>query len=376
MNAPDFIAKHRAALECDYVSTHLHSWIELIFGHRQVSSWTPRVTPPRVTSPPATWPRVTRPCSSQRGPAAVSALNVFFYLTYEGNVDLASLADADLAARLKAQINNFGQMPPQLLHAAHPQRRPRPPAPVPCAPPGAHGVPCNKSHQLAAVALAMLPLDDSIIILDARRQLTAYKLGALLGGKGTSAPTPVGEAVRLPAFAPDITPSRAVVLAACSIATGRREAWLVSGGHWECSLCVSAVYGAGGTRQRLRAHSEPVACVALSGCGRWLMSGGRDATAMLWRLERGGIDNAFGTGACRPTHVLRGHAGPLLCVAISSLLGIGASGSADGTAALYTLCDGRRVRVLREPSGATVEQVTPSACTARASDLGRISANA
>ena len=156
--------------------------------------------------------------SSQRGPAAVSALNVFFYLTYEGNVDLARIADADLAARLKAQINNFGQMPPQLLHAAHPQRRPRPPAPVPCAPPGAHGVPCNKSHQLAAVALAMLPLDDSIIILDARRQLTAYKLGALLGGKGNSAPTPVGEAVRLPAFAPDITPSRAVVLAACSIA--------------------------------------------------------------------------------------------------------------------------------------------------------------
>ena len=52
-DAADFVAKHRAALESDYVSAHLHLGIDLIFGCKQ------------------------------RGKPAVDALNKFFYLTYE-----------------------------------------------------------------------------------------------------------------------------------------------------------------------------------------------------------------------------------------------------------------------------------------------------
>lgn len=53
-NAVDFVSKHRAALESEHVSSRLHLWIDLIFGYRQ------------------------------RGKPAEEALNVFFYLTYEG----------------------------------------------------------------------------------------------------------------------------------------------------------------------------------------------------------------------------------------------------------------------------------------------------
>lgn len=54
----EFIRVHRLALECDYVSQHLHQWIDLIFGCKQ------------------------------NGPAAVEAVNVFHHLFYEGNVDI------------------------------------------------------------------------------------------------------------------------------------------------------------------------------------------------------------------------------------------------------------------------------------------------
>ena len=49
----EFILKHREALECEYVSRHLHEWIDLIFGYKQ------------------------------RGPEAEKAINVFRYLSYE-----------------------------------------------------------------------------------------------------------------------------------------------------------------------------------------------------------------------------------------------------------------------------------------------------
>lgn len=54
----EFIRMHRLALECDFVSQHLHEWIDLIFGYKQY------------------------------GQAAIEAVNVFHHLFYEGNVDI------------------------------------------------------------------------------------------------------------------------------------------------------------------------------------------------------------------------------------------------------------------------------------------------
>jgi len=338
-DATDFIAKHRAALESEYVSAHLHLWIDLIFGFRQ------------------------------RGKAAEEATNVFFYLTYEGNVDLSALKDPQEVARLKAQINNFGQMPQQLLLQPHPARRSAPPPISPTAMPGS--TPCSPVSDLAldGVPLALLPLEEVLLVFDARRLISSHRMEIHRARSTTDgAPqrlTPIraisatyavlagGEQQRVPAFSPELPLPRAICL--ISNDPRGRDALLVSGAHWDASVCISLAHGSGGTRQRLLCHSELVTSVAVSSCGRWLISGSMDATAMLWHTSSkvGGMQNV----SKYPTHVLRGHSDAVLCVAISSVMRLAASGSRDGTVALHTLRDGLRVRVLKEPNGASVEQL-------------------
>eukprot|EP01133_Synstelium_polycarpum_P014506 gene14506-17121_t len=87
-----FIAKNREALESEYVSMHLHLWIDLIFGHKQT------------------------------GQAAIDANNVFFHLTYEGNEALER-DDPDERGSIESQIKEFGQTPPQLFVKPHPKRK-------------------------------------------------------------------------------------------------------------------------------------------------------------------------------------------------------------------------------------------------------------
>ncbi|KRZ41724.1 putative neurobeachin -like protein [Trichinella pseudospiralis] len=88
-----FVTIHRQALESDLVSCQLHQWIDLIFGYKQ------------------------------RGPEAVRATNVFYYLTYEGVVDLSSFDDPMIKKALENQIRNFGQTPAQLLSEPHTPRQ-------------------------------------------------------------------------------------------------------------------------------------------------------------------------------------------------------------------------------------------------------------
>ncbi len=72
------------ALECDYVSAHLHEWIDLIFGYKQ------------------------------QGPPAVEAVNVFHHLFYEGQVDIYNINDPLKETATIGFINNFGQIPKQV----------------------------------------------------------------------------------------------------------------------------------------------------------------------------------------------------------------------------------------------------------------------
>ncbi|RZF45662.1 hypothetical protein LSTR_LSTR010613 [Laodelphax striatellus] len=89
----EFIRVHRQALESDYVSQHLHQWIDLIFGYKQ------------------------------QGAPAVDATNVFHHLFYEGNVDIYNIDDPLKKNATIGFINNFGQIPKQLFKKAHPAKK-------------------------------------------------------------------------------------------------------------------------------------------------------------------------------------------------------------------------------------------------------------
>ena len=54
--------------------------------------------------------------------AAVEALNVFYYCTYEGAVNLDAIKNSEEREALEGMINNFGQTPCQLLKEPHPKR--------------------------------------------------------------------------------------------------------------------------------------------------------------------------------------------------------------------------------------------------------------
>ena len=54
------------------------------------------------------------------GAEAVAANNIFYYLTYEGAVDLDKIEDPMIREATVAQIKHFGQTPSQLFSKPHP----------------------------------------------------------------------------------------------------------------------------------------------------------------------------------------------------------------------------------------------------------------
>lgn len=80
----------RKLLESKAVSLAIHQWIDLVFGFKQT------------------------------GQEAVENNNVFYYLTYEGKVDMDELPSEDKDA-IETQVLHFGQTPSQLFSKPHSQ---------------------------------------------------------------------------------------------------------------------------------------------------------------------------------------------------------------------------------------------------------------
>ncbi|XP_077160810.1 neurobeachin-like protein 2 isoform X4 [Paroedura picta] len=337
----EFIRKHRQALESEYVSAHLHEWIDLIFGYKQ------------------------------RGPAAVEALNVFYYCTYEGAVDLDAIADETQRKALEGIISNFGQTPCQLLKEPHPARLSAENAAErllrldTSSPNVFENLSKLKSFFVEGISdgiplvQAVVPKSQShsFMTQGSPDMLVTVSANGLLGTHSwlpydknisnyfsfTKDPTVSNSKTRRylnGPFAPGVD------LSFKTLAISHDGKLLFSGGHWDNSLRVTSL-GKGKVVGHINRHIDVVTCLALDLCGIYLISGSRDTTCMVWQvLQQGGFSCGL---APKPVQVLYGHDDEVTCVAISTELDMAVSGSKDGTIVVHTIRRGQFMKSIRPP---------------------------
>ncbi|XP_069501900.1 neurobeachin-like protein 2 isoform X3 [Ambystoma mexicanum] len=342
----DFIYKHRKALESEFVSEHLHEWIDLIFGYKQ------------------------------RGQAAVESLNVFYYCTYEGVVDLDAIADETERKALEGIISNFGQTPCQLLKEPHPARlsalhAARRLARLDTYSPNVFE---NLGELKSFFAEGMMdgePLVQAVVPKNQAHSfitqgspdvLVTVSANGLLGIHGwlpydknisnyfTFTKDPTISNVRMQRFLYGPF-AQGVELSCRTLAVSHDGKLLFSAGHWDNSLRVTSL-SKGKVIGHITRHIDVVTCLALDLCGIYLISGSRDTTCMVWQvLQQGGFSCGL---APKPVQVLYGHDEEVTCVAISTELDMTVSGSKDGTIIVHTLRRGQFMKSLRPPCESTL----------------------
>ncbi|XP_042677877.1 neurobeachin-like protein 1 isoform X1 [Centrocercus urophasianus] len=348
----DFIYKHRKALESEYVSAHLHEWIDLIFGYKQ------------------------------RGPAAVEALNVFYYCTYEGAVDLDALTDEKERKALEGMINNFGQTPCQLLKEPHPQRL--------SAEEVVQRLTRSDTSTLnlfqhltelksffiegisdgVPIVKAVVPKNQSRSFMSqgSPEILVTASLNCIIGTHGwlpydknisnyftfikdTTVTNPKTQRNMSGPFAPGLE------ITSKLFAVSHDAKLLFSGGHWDNSIRVTSLTKGKLVGQHIR-HMDIVTCLAIDYCGIHLISGSRDTTCMIWQIvQQGGVPVGL---TPKPLQILYGHTDEVTSVGISTELDMAVSGSRDGTVIICTIRKGQYMRTLRPPCESSLLLTVPN----------------
>ncbi|XP_045053926.2 neurobeachin-like protein 1 isoform X4 [Desmodus rotundus] len=351
-SAEDFIYKHRKALESEYVSAHLHEWIDLIFGYKQ------------------------------RGPAAVEALNVFYYCSYEGAVDLDALTDEKERKALEGMINNFGQTPCQLLKEPHPPRLSAEEAVQKQTRTETstlnlfQHLPELKSFFIEGISDG-IPLIKAIVPKNQSRSfmsqgspelLVTVSLNYVIGTHGwlpydrnisnyftfikdQTVTNPKTQRSLNGPFAPGLE------ITAKLFIVSHDAKLLFSAGHWDNSIQVMSLTKGKIISHNIR-HMDIVTCLATDYCGIHLISGSRDTTCMIWQItQQGGVPVGL---ASKPFQILYGHTDEVLSVGISTELDMAVSGSRDGTVIIHTIQKGQYMRTLRPPCESSLLLTIPS----------------
>ncbi|XP_042323249.1 lipopolysaccharide-responsive and beige-like anchor protein isoform X4 [Sceloporus undulatus] len=336
----EFVRLNRLALESEFVSCQLHQWIDLIFGYKQ------------------------------QGPEAVRSLNVFYYLTYEGSVNLNSITDSVLREAVEAQIRSFGQTPSQLLIEPHPPRSSAMQVtPLMFTDQAQQDVimvlkfPSNSPVTHVAANTQPGLANPAVITVTANRLFAVNKWHNLPAHQGAVQDQPYQLPVEIdPLIASntsmhrrqitDLLDQSIQVHSQCFVITSDNRYILVCG-FWDKSFRVYST-DTGKLIQVVFGHWDVVTCLARSesyiGGNCYILSGSRDATLLLWYWN--GKTNSIGDYAngesATPRAILTGHDYEITCAAICAELGLVISGSKEGPCLIHSM-NGDLLRTLEAP---------------------------
>ncbi|XP_034087270.1 lipopolysaccharide-responsive and beige-like anchor protein isoform X3 [Gymnodraco acuticeps] len=336
----EFVRNNRLALESEFVSCQLHQWIDLIFGYKQ------------------------------QGPEATRALNVFYYLTYEGAVNLSSITDPMLREAVESQIRSFGQTPCQLLIEPHPPRS----SAMQVTP-----LMFTEQMQQDVIMVLKFPSNSPVTHVAANTQagltspaiitVTANRIFAVnkwYGLTGHQSSTVQDQQYQLPVEIDpliasnvgshrrqisDLLDQSIQISSQCFIITADNRFILLCG-FWDKSFRVYST-DSGKLTQIVFGHRDVVTCLARSesyiGGDCYVLSGSRDATLLLWYWN--GKHNSIGESPGKfttPRAILTGHDCEVTCASVCAELGLVISGCKEGPCLIHSM-NGDLLRTLEGP---------------------------
>ncbi|XP_061707525.1 protein FAN-like [Cydia pomonella] len=228
----NFVAKLREALESEYVSRHLHLWIDLIFGYKQ------------------------------RGEEAIKANNVFHHVCYEGSVDLDDIYDMNDRHALEVQIMEFGQVPKQLFTKPHVRR---------------------VTHEIPKSIKEDLEENDIVYRLECIDSIQLHKEEVTCALRQGQRLISVGKDGTLKVYDTSLKKQiRSVILSATPLSSCVMvDENIVAAGSWDNEIYLYDVdYGR--VVESFRAHDDCVSCLLWLEKERLLISGGHDGVVRAW----------------------------------------------------------------------------------------------